>query len=181
MFYIFLADGFEEAEALVPLDLLRRAGVDVFTVGITGAVVQSSKRVRVFADLQPEETDLARCEGIFLPGGMPGTENLYASPFVQQAVRSCAEHGGLLCAICAAPSVPGRMGLLKGKKAVCYPGFEEKLLGAVPCGDAVVQDGRLITAKGAGCVFPFSHCIITALKDRKTADRVIGEIQYAQM
>lgn len=181
MFYIFLADGFEEAEALVPLDLLRRAGVEAYTVGITGDVVCSSKNVRVQADLRPDAVELNQYDGILLPGGMPGTENLYASAFVQQAVNDCVSRGRLLCAICAAPSVPGRMGLLKGVKAVCYPGFEDKLIGAVLSDAPVAQDGRCITARGAGCVFPFSHAMISALKNKETADRVIAEIQYAQM
>ncbi len=181
MFYVFLADGFEEAEALVPLDLLRRAGVDVYTVGITGPVVCSSKKIKVFADLTPEEISFDQCEGVMLPGGMPGTENLYRSSFVQDAVSACVSQKKLLCAICAAPSVPGRMGLLRGKRAVCFPGFETKLTGAVVCDEPVVKDGMIITAKGAGCVFPFSHCIISALRDKNTADRIIKEIQYAPM
>lgn len=181
MFYIFLADGFEEIEALVPLDLLRRAGVEVKTVGILRRNVYGSKLVPVSADILSKDVDLAGCSGVMLPGGMPGTEYLYESEFVQKAVRFCMEENRLLCCICAAPSVPGRMGLLKGRKAVCFPGFEEKLLGATVADAPVVQDGNLITAKGAGCVFPFAHKIISALADRETADCVISQIQYSDM
>ncbi len=181
MFYVFLADGFEEIEALAPVDLLRRAGVNVKTVGISGETVLGSKGISVRADILPADVDLNHCDGIMLPGGMPGTENLYDSDFVQKAVRYCAANDILLCAICAAPSVPGRMGLLKNKKAVCYPGFESKLLGAIPCDASVVRDGSIITAKGAGCAFAFSHQIISALLDQATADRVIEQIQYADM
>lgn len=181
MFYVFLANGFEETEALVPLDLLRRGGVDARTVGVSGNVITGSKGVRVEADLELSEIDLSSCDGILLPGGMPGTENLFRSGEVCDAVRFCAENGKLVCSICAAPSVPGRLGLLKGKKAVCFPGFESELLGAEVGSAAVVRDGTFITARGAGCVFPFSHTIISALKDKQTADRVIAEIQYAQM
>ena len=176
MCYVFLANGFEEAEALVPVDLLRRAGVQVATVGVTGREVNGAHGICVRADLLPEEYAPEGCEGILLPGGMPGTKNLAASDSVRNAVQRCVDAGALLCAICAAPSVPGEMGLLKGKKAVCYPGFESKLLGAQVSSDVSVRDGNVITARGAGCVFSFSHKIIAALRGVETADRVIKEI-----
>lgn len=181
MFYVLLANGFEETEALVPVDLLRRAGVAVKTVGISGKTVIGSKNIIVQADILPEEMDLNICKGIMLPGGMPGTENLYDSDIVRQAVQYCVSQDLLLCSICAAPTIPGRMGLLKDKKAICFPGCESKLDGACLTDAPVVQDGIMITAKGAGCVFAFSHKIISALLDHDTADRVIAQIQYADM
>lgn len=181
VFYVMLADGFEETEAIVPLDLLRRAGVDAKTVGVTGQVVTGSHGICVRADLLPEQADPVGCEGVFLPGGMPGMENLFASGYVCDAVRVCAEAGVPVAAICAAPSVLGRLGLLQGKEAVCYPGFERELIGRVPSTRFVCTDGNVITAQGAGCVFPFSHALITALKDGEAADRVMRDIRYADL
>lgn len=181
MFYVMLADGFEEAEAIVPLDLLRRAGVDARTVGVTGPTVTSSKGVCVRADLTPEQADPAGCEGIFLPGGMPGMENLYASSYVCGAAETCAAAGVPVAAICAAPSVLGRLGLLQGREAVCYPGFEKELRGRVPSEAFVCTDGNVITGQGAGCVFPFSRALITALRGKETAERVLDEIRYTDL
>ena len=181
MFYVFLANGFEEIEALTPVDLLRRAGVDVKTVGINGTTVIGSKGIAVQADVSPAEVELNDCQGILLPGGLPGTENLYADDFVQNAVRFAVEHKKLLCSICAAPSIPGRMGLLRGRKAVCFPGWEDKLTDAILCDAPVVQDDNVITARGAGCSFAFSRKIIEALCGAQTADRIIAQIQYADM
>lgn len=179
MVYLFLANGFEEAEALVPWDCMKRAGIPVLTVGVGGEFVSSSKGLTVKADILPEEMDLTVCSGVILPGGMPGMENLYACAAVQDAVRFCAENGLMVASICAAPSIPGRMGLLRDKKAVCFPGFEENLLGRVPSDAPVEQDGPLITAKGAGCVFPFAHKIISYLVSSETADAVLRQMQYA--
>ena len=180
MLYLFLADGFEETEALAPLDCIRRAGISVLTVGLEDRIVTGSHGVTVHADIAPEDVDLTSCEGVFLPGG-PGTERLYASDTVKDMVAFCAENQKLVASICAAPSVPGRMGLLQGRKAVCFPGYEEYLTGRIPCDDSVVTDGCFITAKGAGCVFPFAHAVITYLKDKETAERVLRTMQYAGM
>ena len=181
MFYVLLADGFEEAEAMVPADLLKRAGVTVKTVGVTGETVTSSAGVRVYADIAPEQMDIKACEGVFLPGGMPGMENLYRSDAVKNAVLSCTADGKLVCAICAAPAVLGRLGLLRGKRAVCFPGFEAELAGYIPTDAPVCADGKIITARGAGTVFPFAHAIITALREEAQADAVLAKIQYADL
>ena len=181
MLYLFLADGFEETEAMVPLDLMRRAGIPVLTVGVTGETVTGSHGISIKADIHPDEMDLSDCDGVFLPGGMPGTENLYADVSVRDTVSFCFENNKLIACICAAPIVLGRMGLLNGKKAVCFPGFESELLGRVECSESVVMDENIITAKGAGCVFPFSAKIISALKNSEEADRVIGSIQYTDI
>ena len=181
MFYVMMADGFEEAEAIVPLDLMRRAGIDAKTVGIGGETLRSNKGVRVVADLTEAEADPAACEGVFLPGGMPGMENLSASAFVRAAVSACAEAGKPVCAICAAPAVLGRMGLLRGRRAVCFPGFEHELKGCDVQAAPVCVDGDIITGQGAGCVFPFAHAIIARMRGKAEADRVLAQIRYAEL
>ena len=130
MFYLFLADGFEETEALAPLDMMRRAKIEVKTVGVTGEFVTGSHGVTVKADLKPEEISFNNIDGVVLPGGMPGTINLGKSETVTKAAVYCAENGKITAAICAAPSVLGNLGILKGKKATCFPGFEKELEGA---------------------------------------------------
>lgn len=156
MVYVFLADGFEDIEALAPIDILRRANVDVKTVGVTGIEVTSSHGVTVKADISVSDikldSDLAL---IVLPGGMPGTLNLEASVGVQKAIDFCAANDKYIAAICAAPSVLGHKGLLKGKKATCFPGFEKDLVGADACSDLVVKDGKIITGKGPGACIEF--------------------------
>lgn len=178
MLYMFLASGFEETEALAPYDMLKRAGISVATVGIGSNCITGTKGVTVKTDLTEDEIDLTSCEGVVLPGGMPGTENLYCSETVKNCVNFCAENNLLIAAICAAPSVLGRMGKLNGKTAVCYPGFENKLEGAVIGNKGAVTDGNIITAKGAGCVFPFSYEIIKYLVSESAAKKVLDDVQY---
>ena len=155
MVLILLADGFEELEALSPLDILMRAGHEVKTVGITGRLVRGTHGVTVTADLLPEETDLSSVTLVIFPGGMPGAENLDSSDFTDKAIDAAVKNGGRLAAICAAPLVLGRRGLLVGKRATCFPGFEGELRGAVPTGDDVVTDGNITTAKSFGAAFAF--------------------------
>ena len=180
MVYLFLAEGFEETEALAPLDCIRRAGISVLTAGVGSQFVTSSRNVTVKADIMEQEIDLTVCDGVILPGGMPGTENLYRSDVVRSAITFCAENGKMISSICAAPSIPGRMGLLDGKRAVCFPGFENKLGKFIPSEKSVETDGIYITAKGAGCVFPFAHAIISYLASETTADNVLRQMHYAQ-
>ena len=131
MVYLFLADGFEEVEALCPLDLLRRAGAEVKTVGVTGKYVTGAHDISVAADILPEEMVLDRSlDMIVLPGGMPGTTNLDASGAVHEAIRYAHERGITIGAICAAPMIIGKLGYLSGRSAICYPGFEKYLVGA---------------------------------------------------
>lgn len=181
MLYLFLADGFEETEALVPLDLIRRAKISILTVGVGKEYVTGAHGITVKTDIVTDEIDFSQCDGVLLPGGMPGTENLYQCDAVKNAVQFTMQNDKLLAAICAAPIIPGRLGYLQNKKAVCFPGFENELQGRKETADSVVRDGNVITAKGAGCVFPFAHKIISALSSPDTADKVIKEIQYAQM
>lgn len=178
MISMFLADGFEETEALVTLDMMRRAGIDVKTVGIGSNEPVGAHGIIVKTDVSSEEFSSDGCEGIILPGGMPGTENLYNSRTVTSALEYCMKKSLLVAAICAAPIIPGRMGFLKNKKAVCFPGFENELLGADIANMLCVKDGNIITAKGAGCVFEFSHSIISTLRNSTVADKIICDIQH---
>ena len=177
MIYCFLADGFEELEAIAPIDLLRRAGADLVTVGVTGKTVTGSHKITVTADVTADEIVLDDVEAIILPGGMPGTLNLENDPVVQKAITFCAENGRLICAICAAPSVLGHRALLCGKRAVCYPGFEDSLSGADIPDEYVVRDGSFITAKGAGVAADFGLEIVEALYGKAERDRIFSSVQ----
>ncbi len=171
MYYVFLAPGFEEIEALAPVDIIRRAELEVYTVGVGGKVVTSSHQVPVVADVMDVEIAPDKdCEGIILPGGMPGTLNLEKSEKVQEFIDYCVENNLLIGAICAAPSVLGHKGLLKGKKAVCFPGFEEQLLGAEISSEAVVTDGNIITACGAGAALKFGFEIVKYIQGEAAAE-----------
>ena len=177
MVYILLADGFEEIEALCPLDLLRRAGIDAKTVSVTEKrVVTGSHGISVTADLTAENS-LSDIEMLVLPGGMPGTKNLEKSPVVQDAIDKAAERNTLICAICAAPSILGHKGLLNEKEAICFPGFEEELTGATISKKHVVCDGDFITAKGAGVAVDFGLEIVCQLEGREMAANVRKTIQ----
>ncbi len=178
MVYIFLAEGFEEIEALTQIDLLRRAEIDVKSVGVGSKTIVGAHGISVFCDMMVSDIDLSDAKMLILPGGMPGVTNLYECAPVLDALKSHAQGGGLIAAICAAPLILGRLGLLSGKKAVCYPGFEDELLGAEVMSDSVVVDGNIITAKAAGSAIDFAHAIISAIKDKETADAVIGGIYY---
>lgn len=178
MFYLFLADGFEEIEALATCDILRRAKIDVTTVGVGGELIRGSHNIYTRADIRLDDLRLGDdTEGVILPGGMPGTRNLDACAGVRAAVTYCAERDLCLCAICAAPSVLGHMGLLRGKKATCFPGFEGELDCAVYTGDKVTVDGRTVTAKGAGCANDFGFAIIALTRGREAADAVASAMQ----
>lgn len=150
MIYLFLAEGFEEIEALAPLDLMRRAGLSVTTVGVGGEWITGAHGIPVKADIRDVEYADDAPEMVFLPGGMPGTLNLAASPVVLGAIETAHQTGAILAAICAAPSILGDLGLLRDKEATCYPGFEDRLTGATLSERRVVWDGNVITATGMG-------------------------------
>ena len=154
MIYMFLAEGFEEIEALCPLDLMRRAGLSVTTVGVGGEYITGAHAITVRADITDRDfyahSAQNETEMVFLPGGMPGTLNLGASEVVTDAIRSAAEDKKYIAAICAAPSILGKMGLLLSKEAICYPGFEAQLEGAEISDKRVVLDGNILTAAGMG-------------------------------
>lgn len=177
MVYLFLADGFEIVEAMAPLDMLRRAGAQVRTVGLFGKKVKCSKNVEVTADITMDEVDMKNCEMIILPGGLPGAEHLRDSDEIGEII-DCAESSGIfIAAICAAPMVIGQRGVLRGKKATCFPGYESELLGAEYTGAGVVRDGRVITAKGAGRSIEFGLALVAALYGNEKADEIKAKIQ----
>ena len=163
MFYVFLAEGFEETEALAPVDVMRRAKLDVKTVGVTGECVTSSHGVPVKADITIDNIDLDDVQGVVLPGGMPGTLNLEANKKVLEAGKYSCENGKIVAAICAAPSILGHLGILDGKKATCFPGFENELTGAVETDLSVVTDGKMITGRGPGVAVDFALEIVARL------------------
>lgn len=177
MVYVFLADGFEEIEALAPVDILRRAGVEVQTVGIGGQTVVGSHGVPVVCDITERDVTTDGLTAVVLPGGMPGTTNLDRSRVVSKLLEYAASHGLVIGAICAAPSVLGHRGLLRGKQATCFPGFEKELTGASLVPDAVVTDGRIITAKGAGVAIPFGLALAAALVSPEKAEAVRVSMQ----
>ena len=156
MIAILLADGFEEIEALTPLDVLRRAGLNVKTVAIGSKIAVGSHGIAVVCDMNADEVDLTEVTTVIFPGGMPGSLNLDASPFSDKIISAVLKNGGRLAAICAAPLVLGRRGLLDGKRAVCYPGFEDELKGAEIPSESVVTDGNITTARGMGVALAFS-------------------------
>ncbi|MBE6548455.1 MAG: DJ-1/PfpI family protein [Ruminococcaceae bacterium] len=177
MVYLFLANGFEEIEALCPLDLLRRAGVEVTTVGVGAETLCGAHKIKVAADIPEIMYRDSSPEMIILPGGMPGAENLDNSRIVDAALKAASKNGAFLCAICAAPMVLGKRGMLKGKNAVCFPGFEEYLDGAqVSETETVVRDGNIITAKGMGAAFEFGLALVEALKGKEVAERVKSSV-----
>ena len=178
MIYMFLADGFEEVEALCPLDLLRRAGLEVTTVGIGGKeTVTGSHGITVHADIPDVMFRDSDPDMIILPGGMPGSKNLDESRVVDAALKIASKKGAYLCAICAAPMVLGKRGYLEGKKAICYPGFEQYLTGAeVSKTEGVVRDGNVITAKGMGVALEFGLELVRVMKDGDTADKIKASI-----
>ena len=170
MIYMFLAEGFEEVEALAPLDLIRRAGLEIKTVGVGSKTVVGSHGIPVVADITENEFSDNAPDMVILPGGMPGTKNLDASEVVHKAIADAVKNDAYVCAICAAPMILGKLGLLRGKNAVCYPGFEKYLDGAILPDKKVVHDGKVITAKGMGAAIEFGLSIVSALKDEKAAD-----------
>lgn len=177
MIYLFLADGFEEVEALFPLDILRRAGADVKTVSVTGhEYVTGSHGITVKADITDEKFDENNITAVILPGGMPGTTSLDASETVHRALEKASEDGKIIGAICAAPSVLGKAGLLKGKEAICYPGFEKYLSGAKISDKKVVCDGNIITAAGAGVAREFGLALTAALFSPDAAEKIAKAI-----
>lgn len=177
MVYIFLADGFEIVEAMAPVDIIRRAKIEIKTVGVTGKTVVSSNGVPLVADVICDEFDYSDAECIILPGGGLGVENLEKSEFVSTVIDKAAKDRLLICAICAAPSLLGKKGILKNKNAICFPGFEKYLDGANLSQEYVVKDENYITAKGAGVSLEFGFEIVKALADEQTAESIRKTIQ----
>ena len=179
MVYLFLAEGFEEIEALCVLDLLRRAGVNIKTVGVTGKTVSGSHNIPVICDMLENELSLDDdFEMIILPGGLPGADNLNNSSVVDAFIKRAVERNKFICAICAAPYILGIRNLLNGKKATCYPGFEDKLLGATTLNLGVVRDGKIITGRAMGSAIDFALEIVEALLGKETREKIKASIIY---
>ena len=177
MVYMLLGTGFEETEAIAPLDLLRRAGVPIMTVGINGKTVYGSHGIGVEADITIEEMDLTALEMIILPGGMGGVASVRACPMAMDALRFGWENGKFVAAICAGPTVLADLGITDGKNATCFPGCEggmgsANMIPDVPC----VRDGKLITGTSAGCAIPFGLMLVEALKGAETAEAIRRQI-----
>lgn len=176
---VFFATAFEEVEALTVVDLLRRANIEVDMVSIMGEkMVTGAHGITIQTDVLFEDADLSGADALVLPGGMPGTRNLQNHEGLKEALLKAKEQGKLLCAICAAPLVLGCNGILEGKKASCYPGFEEELLGAKVSYDAVSKDGNVITSRGLGTAIDFAGEIITALCSKEEADKIKEAVIY---
>jgi len=173
MVYIFLAPGFEEIEALCPYDLLFRANIDVKLVSVTSdKQVTGAHGITVTADSTLAKLGRELPELVMLPGGMPGTKNLLANAELKEFIVAAYELGSFVAAICAAPSVLGAYGLLEGKKAVCYPGFEQYLEGADVLYEKAVRDGKIITSRGMGTAMEFGLLLVEALRGKSTADKI---------
>lgn len=176
MVYVLLGAGFEETEAIVPVDLMRRAGIQVHTVGIGGKTITGSHGIAVQADITLEEMDLTSLEMIVLPGGLGGVASISASAEALYAVRFAWENGKYVAAICAAPTILAKLGMTDGREVTCYPGCEKQMGNAQLTNLAAVQDGRLITGTSAGCALSFGLQLISALKGPDAANTIAEQI-----
>lgn len=174
MVYVFLAEGFEELEALAPVDILRRGGIEVKTVGVGSKTVCGSHSVPVTCDITEQEAVKSdELSAVILPGGMPGTLNLEKSKTVNDFIDFANEKSLIIAAICAAPSILGHKGILKGKAATCFNGFEKELIGADVKSEPVVCDGNIITSWGAGAAYEFAFTLLYAISgDKEKTDNL---------
>ena len=176
MVYMLLGTGFEETEAIAPLDLMRRAGIEVQTVGLNGKTIFGGHGIGVQADITPEEMDIANMEMIVLPGGLGGVASARASKDAMNALRYAWENDKYVAAICAGPTVLADLGITAGKRITCYPGCEEDCGSASFVKEAAVIDGKLITGTSAGCAVSFGLALIQALKGKQAADAIAKQI-----
>lgn len=177
MVYLLLGTGFEEMEAIAPLDLLRRAGVEVLTVGVTGKTVFGSHNIGVEADITVDQMDLTNLEMIILPGGLGGVTSARASKPALDALDFAWKNGKYVAAICAGPTVLADLHITDGKNATCFPGCEGGMGSANMVADAAcVRDGKLITGTSAGCAIPFGLALVEVLKGKEAADAVASQI-----
>ncbi len=178
MVVCFLANGFEEIEALTPIDCLRRCGIDVLVVGVGSSVINGSHHIPVVCDTDTDSFEMPDdLEMVILPGGMPGTSNLEKCKTVQATLDHCVENGVVISAICAAPLILGHKGILNGKNATCYPGFEAELFGANVINENVVTDGNVITACGMGAALDFSLALVERLISKERADELLKSLK----
>lgn len=179
--YVFLADGFEDIEGLTVVDLMRRAGIEAVTVSIKDSrEVATSHGVHLLTDAVFKETDFSDADMLVLPGGMRGTLHLGEYRLLTDLLTRFYEKGKRVAAICAAPSVLGKLGILKGRRATCYPGFEEQLTGAEVCKDPVVVDGNVTTSRGMGTAIDFGLCLIAQLLGEEKAQEIADSILYTR-
>ena len=177
MVYMLLGTGFEETEAIAPLDLLRRAGVDILTVGVTGKTVYGGHNIGIEADITIDQMDLTDLEMIILPGGLGGVASARASRPAMDALEFTWKNNKFVAAICAGPTVLADLGITDGKNATCYPGCENGMGSAHMIPDAAcIRDGKLITGTSAGCAIPFGLALVEALKGKEAADTVARQI-----
>ena len=178
--YVFLATGFEEIEALTPVDILRRAGMDVKLVSVTGSeIVKGARNIEVKADILFENIDRDFADILVLPGGMPGTTNLLNYEPLTKLVTDYFNAGKHIAAICAAPTIFGKLNLLKGKNATCYPGMEDELIGANVCYESVVTDSNVTTSRGMGTAIDFSLELLKIMSgDKMTANDMADKVVY---
>ena len=176
MVYMLLGTGFEETEAIAPLDLLRRAGVEVTTVGLNGKIIYGSHGIGVEADIEIGQLDLTNLEMIILPGGLGGVASIRGCQTAMDAVRFAFENDKYTAAICAGPTILADLGIPNGKNATCYPGCEGQMGSANMVEAAAVIDGKLITGTSAGCAVAFGLALITVLKGQEEADRIAKQI-----
>ena len=182
MIYVFLATGFEEIEALTPIDIMRRAGLEVVTVSVTGdKTVVGTHGVPVTAGILLGEADFAAAEMLVLPGGLPGSTNLDACAELRKGIQTVYEAGKPLAAICAAPMVYGHMGLLKGVRATCYPGCESHMEGAVYTASIVEQDGQFITGRGPAAAFEFGYALTDRMLGEGASQALRDGMMYSQL
>lgn len=179
MVYLFLANGFEEVEALTPLDYLIRAGVEIKSVSITDEnIVMGARGIKVVADILLKDVDLKECQMIILPGGLNGMKNLKSNETIQNIIKHCIDNNIYVASICASPTILGEMGYLRGKNATCYKGMEDKLIGANVKYDDVVQDGNIITSRGAGLSNQFAFKLINVLCGEKKEQEIKDSILW---
>ena len=177
MIYVLMVDGFEEIEAIEPIDIMRRAGLNVVTVGVKGSSVKGAHNITIKTDIIIDDVNEEDMELLMLPGG-PGHEELYNDEKVHKLIDYANKKDLYIAAICASPSILGKKGMLKGKRATCFPGFEQYLEGAKVLSDKVIVDGKIITAKGAGAAAEFGFEIVNILKNKQIADDLKGKMQY---
>lgn len=171
--YEFLANGTEEVEALITVDILRRGGVDVRMVSTTGSeYIESSHGVVIKCDEMIEDSDFSDADMLLLPGGLPGSTNLLVHQGVRKAISEHYAAGKKVGAICAAPMVLGDLGILKGKKATCYPGNEDTMIGAEYTHELYTIDGNVITGEGPAATFPYAYAILEMLTNKETAEKL---------
>ena len=176
MVYVLLGTGFEEVEAIAPVDLMRRAGIEVLTVGVTGKIVYGSHNIGIEADITIDQMDLTNLDMIVLPGGLGGVASARASQPAMDALAFAWENGKYVAAICAGPTVLADLHITDGKKATCYPGCETGMGSAKMVANAsCVRDGNLITGTSAGCAVPFGLALIEALKGTETAQKIASQ------